>query len=826
MLPRARLPGIRFETAAPPPADVLPRMDVAAFVGFAAAGPVHVPVPVEDPAAFADVFGADARLAWDPERGAYQAAYLGPAVRAFFRNGGRRCWVIRTAGPTSANAFAVPGVKAVGADGTLRPAVARARSGGSWSDGVRVSTALVVEQMRAARIDVVQQYWVPAGPAPADIRTGDLIRLVYPDGGYLYVPVSEVGSVKDPTASPPNELRVARWDQEVWIAGPGSPPAAPAGNPVRVERVTFELWVRRDGERLRRLGGLGFVPGHPRFWGALPTDALLYGDDEPPARHAALWADAASPRFALAGGEAGLTLPVDMPVLPVEYVGPDIPARTPLERDGLAAYGPGLFLGADDPAALRPLVEASAGRLLAEADYIRWGGPDPRPLRGVFAALGVDEATLIACPDAVHRGWDWVATPTIDESVASPPAVPPGAIGFAPCETEKGPTPTLAAGPPDADGNFTLSWGGLSDADLRYTLEEAAGAAFVGPAELFRGIGTTLDVRGRRPGVYWFRVRGDLDGGPTAWSDLVSVRVVSPARWQVRPAGAYTPDVLFAVHRALLRVCAARGDLMAVLAMPEHYREGAAADHAAELTSPVGRVFDVAVSPGSGVRSVPLNPGEAVALSFGAVYHPWLLGREETGPDAVRRVPPDGAACGIMAKRAVARGPWVAPANERLRGVVGLAPDIPADSRLGLQEARVNLIRPEPRGFLALAADTLSPTDDLREINVRRLLILLRRLALRVGADYAFEPNTPAFRRSVRRGFEESLGFLFSRGAFAGRFPAEAFRVVVDDTVNPPGGVEQGRFVVELRVAPSRPLAFLTVRLVQAGERGTVTEVG
>jgi phage tail sheath protein FI len=36
--------------------------------------------------------------------------------------------------------------------------------------------------------------------------------------------------------------------------------------------------------------------------------------------------------------------------------------------------------------------------------------------------------------------------------------------------------------------------------------------------------------------------------------------------------------------------------------------------------------------------------------------------------------------------------------------------------------------------------------------------------------------------------------------------------------------VDLGRLVVELRVAPSRPLAFLTVRLVQTGAGVTVRE--
>src|SRR5215218_7086647 len=92
-----RLPGIEVDAAPPPPAEALPRMDVAVLVGFASAGPLHVPVAVESVTQFAAVFGPDAPLAWDAARGVRARAYLGPAVRAFFANGGRRCWVVRVA---------------------------------------------------------------------------------------------------------------------------------------------------------------------------------------------------------------------------------------------------------------------------------------------------------------------------------------------------------------------------------------------------------------------------------------------------------------------------------------------------------------------------------------------------------------------------------------------------------------------------------------------------------------------------------------------------------------------------------------------------------
>ena len=113
--------------------------------------------------------------------------------------------------------------------------------------------------------------------------------------------------------------------------------------------------------------------------------------------------------------------------------------------------------------------------------------------------------------------------------------------------------------------------------------------------------------------------------------------------------------------------------------------------------------------------------------------------------------------------------------------------------------------------------------DDLRPINVRRLLILLNRLATRLGSTYVFEPNDDAFRRMVQRGFEAMLGDLFERGAFAGSTTDTAFQVVTGESLNTRQSVEQGRFIVELRVAPSRPLTFVSIRLVHTGERITVT---
>jgi phage tail sheath protein FI len=167
----------------------------------------------------------------------------------------------------------------------------------------------------------------------------------------------------------------------------------------------------------------------------------------------------------------------------------------------------------------------------------------------------------------------------------------------------------------------------------------------------------------------------------------------------------------------------------------------------------------------------------------------------------------------------------VPAANEPLRGVVALAPALGDGALQALQDAAVNVVRQMPAGFLCLDADTLSGDDEIRPLNVRRLLILLRKAALRTGNDYAFEPNGNSLRNTVRRGFESLLTTMFQRGAFAGNTAPDAYQVITDDTVNTRNDADNGRFIAELRVAPSRPLSFLTIRLLQRGGSAAAVEV-
>jgi phage tail sheath protein FI len=116
-----------------------------------------------------------------------------------------------------------------------------------------------------------------------------------------------------------------------------------------------------------------------------------------------------------------------------------------------------------------------------------------------------------------------------------------------------------------------------------------------------------------------------------------------------------------------------------------------------------------------------------------------------------------------------------------------------------------------------MGQDTLITVEaDLEPLNVRRLLILIRRLVLREGTRYVFQNISPTFQRQVARQFEYWMQQLLARGAFAGLSAQDSYQVIADQTVNPPDSIDQGRFIVQLLVAPSVPMRFLTVQLTQS----------
>ncbi|MFD9100219.1 hypothetical protein ACFVZN_03995 [Streptomyces virginiae] len=889
-----RLPGITFEQNRPQPADAMPRMDIAGFVGFATTGPLDVPVAIEDMAQFTEIFGGHVRLFRDASTGEQAYGHLAPTVDAFFAAGGRRCWVVRVAARDRPYAavrarFPVPGLAVVGEDGFPVQALLPARSAGSWADDVRVSGGVLAERLRLVSIT-----YAGAGRPPvhcvldghAPVRIGDLIRVTYlrsvprpvrATGMFAVTGLAEsAGSPcrTEVTGARPLWLRAATLGQcvagtmqlppgpvpvtvedagapgevlvradmplenapaagtllrlvldgfgtavllvresraavgvgsQVRVSGSmhfvtGIPPVAARRNatPDATEVLGIELRALTGGDRIDVVGNLGPAPGHPRWIGELPTDEELYGaalsglDRAGPVAVPQLWQETTKRRFPLAGTGSPAEVFYPIAVDTAMFAGAEPQPGRRLERDGLADFGAGLFL---DPG----LADSGTSTLMSTADYLSATREPPQQLLGVHALLALDEVTVVAVPDAVHQGWRHAAPPEPPQPPPHVPYLPPsecrhtgtGGGDFQDRSDVTPGTPVFAPASVDSLGNVHLSWNGVSGEHAVYVLQESADlASWEHVAEIHRGTRTTADLYGRAPGTYAYRVRAEAGGAAGDWSDGIAVAVTAGEPWV--PQAPAVDNHLPAVHRALVRMCAARGDQFAVLALPVHHREADAVTHATALR-----------------RSL-AGEGERV-LGFGALYHPWPV-MAVNGAEPLPQ-PPDGTAAGTLAARALGAGSWVAPANLPLGRVLALTPRIPAQAHGPLEDGRVNTLRATPRGFMVLSAATLSADPQFRQINVRRLLSLLRRIALREGPAYVFEPDGPAARSALRRRFEAVLSELLVRGAFAGSTRADSFQVT---TPTSPAG--EGRLLVELRVAPSVPLRFLLVRLLRSGE--------
>jgi hypothetical protein len=650
-------------------------------------------------------------------------------------------------------------------------------------------------------------------------RAGQVLTCLF-GADTLFLTVRDVNTETSVLSSPPSEIRV-RGDG-VWLRA--TPPSvggsgALDGAAIGVERLTLELWTRTAGTEGSplRVSQLGLAPGHPRHVELLPSDDALF--DTAGDTGSTTWTDIRAPRLPVAGRAAGpratvdaddlaprLCVPLGVNASADAFLPATIPPGIALARDGLVPFDEHLF-GDDELAA------SLASTLIADAEYLRYRDFDPRDPTGVQRALSIEEATLIAVPDAAQPGWVSMdkGMPSAPEASAVDVSDPRDAPAFIDCGAVLGRGPWLEATAHDATSSVALHWTGPADT-TQFVVEEAMSRDWSGAIVVFQGAGNATEIGPRRFGDYYYRVRGVGDH-PTEWSNGVAVRLGADGLRMRRPSE-YRDDVLVAVHRMLLRVCAARRDLMAVLSLPAHYREAGAMAHVQALR-PV-------VSPKNVTSAVqPLTTGESDALGFGALYHGWVATSDDDG--SVRAVAPDGAACGVIARRAIARGAWIAPANELLNGLVALEQPAAAARWLDLQQLQINTLRQSARGFMVMNADTLALDEEVRPINVRRLLMLLRRAALRLGSTYVFEPNNDSFRRMVQRAFDALLGDLFQRGAFAGATAATAYQVRTDASLNTPQAIDDGRFIVELRVAPSRPMTFLTIRLVQLGERLTAT---
>ena len=865
-----RLPGVYFLPPAQPATLALPRLDVAAFVGFAQRGPLHTPVAVEDVDTYRALFGGDLALARDGEATVESArtvrAHLPGAVAAFFKNGGRRCFVVRVAADTaSTSRLRVPGLVGIDDAGDPRLGWLHAGSPGTWSKSLRLASRLRLSPLPTGAFAVQDDgslLW-QTGSAPQAIQTGDLLRLVFADGQQWLFPVTgQLASADPETATTVTLFATRAYKVRSEVTAPGSQEVT------GIARLTLDgtVSLAGSGELSSDVDGLALVMTGEDVETVQPGDVLRLdlasGDVVLIAvtRTQSL-GETGSPPESVAELRAASMLALPGLVLPAA----SLPALVQIDRlrfDQLLWLDK-LRLPAIDEAAFNSGHPRFWGEVaLAESSLLRSvrtnnGGIEAAEIARLYRMLqsGQRSEPGQATGIATERSGDLTAQALagllapVDDALAGLTWLPVGMLPIISDADAIGP----AADELGADGldNFASSL--FVDPVLipNPAIQSRSGSSLEADAfnryyvqnRRLRGIHSLLFL----PEVSVIAVP---DAVHRAWTDEVAPPDVPPpppppavptdfADFQgcaadddaqdgsaespvpvdeagglplLQSTASYGSQIMLDVQHALVNVCQARRDLVAVLALPAHFEKRQCIEWQEALRQRLGLPRQ---------RSAFTEVTDFVDLSFLAVYHPWLMVADDavTG-DApeLRVVPPDGAICGTIAARERQRQVWVAPANVPLQGVLDLTPAFSADDWADLFEDQFNLIRREPRDFRAMSAHTLSEERQFLQLSVRRLMILLRKVALERGMIWTFENNDERLRDGVRSTLEALLRFMFERGAFAGRTPQQAFRVVTDGRVNTRQSMDQGRFIAQIQVAPSEPMEFITVLLSRASD--------
>ncbi len=208
--------------------------------------------------------------------------------------------------------------------------------------------------------------------------------------------------------------------------------------------------------------------------------------------------------------------------------------------------------------------------------------------------------------------------------------------------------------------------------------------------------------------------------------------------------------------------------------------------------------------------------GAGYDTKYGAVYYPWIKIANPWGNGASVAVPPGGYMAGIYARSDTERGVHKAPANEVIRGAMGLEMQITKSEQDILNPIGVNCIRAfSGRGIRVWGARTLSSDASWRYINVRRLFNFVEK-SIEMGTQWiVFEPNDADLWARIRRDITAFLTNVWRTGALFGASPAEAFYVKCDAETNPPAVRDVGQVVIEIGMAPVKPAEFVIFRISQ-----------
>ena len=204
--------------------------------------------------------------------------------------------------------------------------------------------------------------------------------------------------------------------------------------------------------------------------------------------------------------------------------------------------------------------------------------------------------------------------------------------------------------------------------------------------------------------------------------------------------------------------------------------------------------------------------------SYACAYYPYVQIRD-TITGRLVYMPPSVAALGAMSYTDRVRAPWFAPAGFNRGGlssgvaglpVVNVTQKLTARERDKLYEANINPIASFPsEGIVIFGQKTLQVTRSaLDRINVRRLMIFVKKGISTISADILFEPNVQeTWDRFVNR----AGPFLADVKA---QFGLTDYKLVLDKTTTTDDLIDQNILYAKVFLKPARAIEFIAVDFI------------
>ena len=204
----------------------------------------------------------------------------------------------------------------------------------------------------------------------------------------------------------------------------------------------------------------------------------------------------------------------------------------------------------------------------------------------------------------------------------------------------------------------------------------------------------------------------------------------------------------------------------------------------------------------------------AVNSSYGALYWGWLRVFDQFSSDEIW-IPPSGHITAVFSRTAREAEQWFAPAGLR-RGRLLTALDIeysPTQGERDLLYGSGNAVNPIVKfpqdGITVWGQRTLQRTQSaLNRVNVRMLLIFIKKNLIQLLRNFIFEPNDRILWRQVTATIEPFLADIQARRGMT------AFRVIVNETNNTPERIDRNELWVSVFLKPTRTVEFIVLNLV------------